>query len=226
MLFRNAAAVAAAGFIAFSFGAPANALTAKECSEKYKAAQEAKTLGNKSWNDFQRFECGADAKPAGATPAAAPATTAPAAKAAATPSAAAPAPAATAPATAAAKGLTSAECSAKYKAAKAAGTLGDKKWNDFRKAECGAGATPAAAAPSGAAPTAAAPTAPAAAGAPVFPTAISPKFASEKAGKARMHTCLDQYRANKATGGNGGLVWIGRKGGGYYSACNKKLKGE
>ena len=77
MLFRNAAAVAAAGFIAFSFGAPANALTAKECSEKYKAAQEAKTLGNKSWNDFQRFECGADAKPAGATPAAAPAATAP-----------------------------------------------------------------------------------------------------------------------------------------------------
>ena len=61
---------------------------------------------------------------------------------------------------------------------------------------------------------------------PVFPTAISPKFASEKAGKARMHTCLDQYRANKATGGNGGLVWIGRKGGGYYSACNKKLKGQ
>ena len=225
MLFRNAAAVAAAGFIAFSFGAPANALTAKECSEKYKAAQEAKTLGNKSWNDFQRFECGADAKPTGATPAAAPAAPAPAAKAPATPPAAAPA--ATAPATPAVKGLTSAECSAKYKAAKAAGTLGDKKWNDFRKAECGAGATPAAAAaPSAAAPTAAAPTAPAAAGAPVFPTAISPKFASEKAGKARMHTCLDQYRANKATGGNGGLVWIGRKGGGYYSACNKKLKGQ
>jgi hypothetical protein len=36
-----------------------------------------------------------------------------------------------------------------------------------------------------------------------------------------MHTCLDQYRANKATGGNGGLIWI-RKGGGYYSECNKR----
>jgi len=39
-----------------------------------------------------------------------------------------------------------------------------------------------------------------------------------------MHTCLDQYRANKATGGNGGLTWI-QKGGGYYSECNKRLKG-
>ena len=33
--------------------------------------------------------------------------------------------------------LTSKECSAKYQAAKAAGTLNGMKWNDFRKAECG-----------------------------------------------------------------------------------------
>jgi hypothetical protein len=39
-----------------------------------------------------------------------------------------------------------------------------------------------------------------------------------------MKTCLDQYHANKATGGNGGLNWI-QKGGGYYGACNKTLKG-
>jgi len=39
-----------------------------------------------------------------------------------------------------------------------------------------------------------------------------------------MHTCLDQYNANKANGGNGGLKWI-MKGGGYYSQCNKLLKG-
>jgi hypothetical protein len=43
-------------------------------------------------------------------------------------------------------------------------------------------------------------------------------------GKARMHTCLDQYKANKATNANGGLKWI-EKGGGYYSECNKQLKG-
>ena len=34
-----------------------------------------------------------------------------------------------------------AECSAKYQAAKTANTLSGMKWNDFRKAECGAGAS-------------------------------------------------------------------------------------
>jgi hypothetical protein len=52
---------------------------------------------------------------------------------------------------------------------------------------------------------------------------IDPKYAKETAGKGRMHTCVDQYNANKTTGGNGGLKWI-EKGGGYYSECNKKLK--
>jgi hypothetical protein len=42
--------------------------------------------------------------------------------------------------------------------------------------------------------------------------------------KARFKTCDDQYQANKASNGNGGLKWI-QKGGGYYSECNKKLKG-
>ena len=58
----------------------------------------------------------------------------------------------------------------------------------------------------------------------VFPSAVSPKYSSESPGKARMHTCLDQYRANKTSSGNGGLKWI-EKGGGYYSECNKRLKG-
>lgn len=136
-----------------------------------------------------------------------------------------------------ASALTQKECSAKYQAAQAANTLNGQKWNDFRKTQC-AEASPAAApaapaAPSAAAPAPAAPqpkqaTAPAApAGAAtqaVFPTAVAPKYASESAGKARMHTCLDQYNANKASGGNGGLNWIA-KGGGYYSQCNKRLKG-
>jgi hypothetical protein len=60
-------------------------------------------------------------------------------------------------------------------------------------------------------------------GSAVFPTAISPDLASEKPGTARMHTCLAQYKANKATNGNGGLKWI-QKGGGYYSECNARLK--
>ena len=43
--------------------------------------------------------------------------------------------------------LTMQECSAKYKAAKESGTLNGMKWNDFRKAECGATATAAPARP-------------------------------------------------------------------------------
>src|ERR1700732_4460215 len=44
-------------------------------------------------------------------------------------------------ATSPAQALTTQECSAKYQAAKSAGTLNGQKWNDFRKAECGAEAT-------------------------------------------------------------------------------------
>jgi hypothetical protein len=119
--------------------------------------------------------------------------------------------------------LTMKECSAKYQAAKAAGTLGNQKWSDFRKSECGTDATAAPTATTPATP-AAATAAPKAAGAAVFPTSVSPKYSKESAGRARMHTCLDQYKANQATNANGGLKWI-EKGGGYYSECNKQLKG-
>ncbi|WP_050763929.1 hypothetical protein [Beijerinckia indica] len=74
-------------------------------------------------------------------------------------------------------------------------------------------------------PVPAVPAAPAAApSAAVFPSAISAKYQAEKPAKARMHTCLDQYNANKETNANGGLKWI-ITGGGYYSECNKRLKG-
>ena len=136
-------------------------------------------------------------------------------------------------ATAPAQALTTQECSAKYQAAKAAGTLNGQKWNDFRKAECGAAAVAAPAAAPAAPKTAEAKpkkpeAAPAAAPGPsgpaIFPIVVDPKYAKESAGKARMHTCVDQYNANKATNANGGMKWI-QKGGGYYSECNKKLKG-
>ena len=65
---------------------------------------------------------------------------------------------------------------------------------------------------------------PAAAAHAVFPSAVAPKYHSESAAKARLHTCLDQYNANKAAKANAGLKWI-QKGGGYYSECNKRLKG-
>jgi hypothetical protein len=139
-------------------------------------------------------------------------------------------------------------CNEEWKAMKANNTVGDKKYADFRK-ECltrpaaetttAPGTTTAAPAPGTAQtppppasrpPAARMPANPRAA-APdtsqaTFPTAVSPKYANESAGVARRRTCLDQYNANKAAGGSGnaGLNWI-MKGGGYYSECNKRLKG-
>jgi hypothetical protein len=128
--------------------------------------------------------------------------------------------------------VTMKECSTLYKAAQKAGTLNGMKWNDFRKAKCSAAAaaTPAAATTAKPEAKSTRPTSTgatrAATGHAVFPSAVSSKYAKEKPGTARMHTCLDQYRENKkgAGTGNGGLKWI-QKGGGYYSECNKHLKG-
>src|SRR5262245_36036216 len=87
-----------------------------------------------------------------------------------------------------AKALTAKECGAKYQAAKAAGTLGAKTFNEFRKAECAADAAAAPSAAPAAAPatpppaTAAAPkpaAPPPGASAAVFPKAVDPKYSSE-----------------------------------------------
>ena len=141
------------------------------------------------------------------------------------------------------------ECSTKYQAAKSAGTLNGMTYNQYysqcakeEKAEkAGGTATPTAtaapataAAPAPRAPTttaapasaSTAPTTAATGGAAVFPTAVSSEFSKESAGKARRQTCLAQYKANGSSKGaaNAGLKWI-EKGGGYYSECNKRLKG-
>lgn len=127
------------------------------------------------------------------------------------------------------------ECSTKYNAAKTGNTLGGQSWNDFRKAQCGETAAPAAATPTAAPattapakPVASAPAkpaaAPASAGNAMFPSKVDPKYSTLSAGKQRFKTCNDQYNANKANGGNGDLKWI-QKGGGYYSQCNTRLKG-
>jgi hypothetical protein len=136
-------------------------------------------------------------------------------------------------------------CADEWKAKKAANDTAKLKYRDFVKeclartatapaapeAEPAPGATtaappvaqpPAARPPRTAAPTTAPPKP--SASEPVFPSAVSPKYSSESAGRARMHTCLDQYNENKAGGGNAGLNWI-QRGGGYYSECNKRLKG-
>ena len=94
----------------------AKGLTTKECGTKYQAAKAAGTLNGMKWNDFRKTECAAGASAAAAEPAKA-----------------------TTKAADAAKGLSMADCSAKYQAAKTGNKLNGMKWNDFRKSECGAG---------------------------------------------------------------------------------------
>jgi hypothetical protein len=126
---------------------------------------------------------------------------------AATPPSAAPAaaPAAAAPGTqegtAKKSAISTPACSVKFLEAKVAGKLNGKRWTDFRRDVCGEHETTA-----------------------VFPTAIAPKYESEKdPDKARTKTCADQFTANKATNANGGLKWV-EKDGGYYSECISRLK--
>jgi len=116
-----------------------------------------------------------------------------------------------------AQALTMSECSAKYKDAKSAGTLNGASWNDFRKSQCDLASAKRSASAPGSDVTVVAANA-------MFPTAVDAKYSSEKPGRARRMTCLDQYKTNKATNANGGLKWL-QRGGGYYSQCVKKLKG-
>ena len=92
-------------------------------------------------------------------------------------------------------------CALKYMAAELSGKLKARKWKEFRQQECGPGTAQV-----------------------VFPAKVAPKYSGEDAEKARTLTCADQFTANKATNGNGGLKWI-EKSGGYYSECVVRLKG-
>ena len=119
--------------------------------------------------------------------------------------------------------LTMRECGAAYKSAQGSGTLGGMSWQEFRKTRCGPGAPAPKAAPGAATAPSLAPGGSAFLPGVAFPSAVAPKYSDETPGKARMHTCLDQYRLNKACNANGDLKWI-QKGGGYYSECNKRLQ--
>ncbi len=201
-LTATAGALALVGTFLFAT-APANALGLKDCSDKFTAAKAAGKAGNKTFTDFQKSDCGPDAKPVAApaattTPAVKPADTKPVTK----PADAKPAatkPADTKPAAAAAPAV---DAKAAAKAARAEKRKADKAAKD-------ATAKTAVTLPVKEA---------------VFPSKIADEFKTKKPHKARFASCLAQYKANKATNANGGMKWI-QKGGGYYSQCNKKLKG-
>ncbi|MHC1549649.1 hypothetical protein [Phyllobacterium sp. K27] len=130
-----------------------------------------------------------------------------------------------------ASAITMKECSVKYKAAQSAGEAEGVSWSAFRKAQCSKFTDESAGKKddkkpkkvSEKKPVKAAKKSESASSEMSFPSAIAAKFASEKPAKARMHTCLEQYRANKAANTLGRMRWI-EKGGGYYKKCNDRLK--
>jgi len=118
-----------------------------------------------------------------------------------------------------AQALTMKECSAKYKEAKAAGTLNGMKWNDFRKSQCGAEATapPAAGTP----PAAESKPAPAPTTAEK-PVAEKPVSEGRKTEYARERACGKEWKAAKAAGTRPpGMKWPQ-----YWSECDKRKKAE
>lgn len=237
----HALLVGVATMAVFSIAQPATALTMKQCSEKYKSAHEAGGVGTMTWNEFRSAECGPSAtmaltktktKAKTATAGAGPSEQEcsaryQAAKAAGTlggmtwnefrkggcvaKTAAAPSPArreAASPSATPSTKVSEQECSTRYQAAKAAGTLGGMNWNEFRKAGC---PTTVARRSGGMMPTAGT----------IFPATVARKYSGESAGRARLLTCRDQYEANKSAGITE-PKWT-EKGGGYYSECNKRL---
>jgi hypothetical protein len=114
-----------------------------------------------------------------------------------------------------AQALSTKECSAKYQAAKAAGTLNGMKWNDFRKAECGAEAT---AAPPPAAPAAEKPAAAEKTAAPAAKTGSPGK----QAYLARLHGCAADWKTAKANGTRpAGMKWPQ-----FWHECDQRKKAE
>jgi hypothetical protein len=116
--------------------------------------------------------------------------------------------AAVAYAAAPAQALSMKECSAKYKEAKAAGTLNGMKWNEFRKSQCGAEteATPAAAPP---------------AEAPAEKPAAKAS-GGRQAMYARERACGKEWKADKAAG----KVPAGMKWPQYWHECDQRKKAE
>ena len=119
-----------------------------------------------------------------------------------------------------AQALSSKECSAKYKAAKEAGTLNGMKWNEFRKAQCGADA--AAEPAPGAHPRRL--RRPRRRPAPPPPGAPAAKTGSpgRQAYLARLHACSADWKTLKASGKRPeGLHWPQ-----FWHECDVRKKAE
>ena len=208
----------------------------KACSTKWKAAKAAGTPeGSMKWTDFMKSQCAADAAATDAMAPAAPAATPTKSTAKAAAKAAAPAAAATTVATP--SGSFIQNCSASWKAMKAAGTVPvGMAWRDFLAAKCVVAA--AAPAPAPKATPVAVKKKPAAVDTTMDPTPNEPDATMvnqeplktmDKNGKAftpgqmaahqRARDCGAKWRANKPVFAAQYGSWPK-----YWSACNAEMK--
>jgi hypothetical protein len=178
---------------AMLFAMPAHALSAKECSVLFQSAKDKNTLNGMKWQDFRKANCAADATAAAPAVDPAPAAAKPA-KAKKVKDTAAAAPAAVA-APAGVK-LSAKDCSTKYQADKAAGTLNGMKWNDYRKAMCSGDAAVAEPVAAPAPTKAKKPAATMAAAAPV-----------DAVGHLTVKECSALYQTAKAANTLNGMKW-------------------
>jgi hypothetical protein len=113
-----------------------------------------------------------------------------------------------------AQALTSKECSAKYQAAKTAGTLNGMKWNDFRKAQCSGDAAPVLVPP----PAAEKPAAPP----PAAKTEAKPATGGRAAMITRERACGAEWKTMKANGTRpAGMKWPQ-----FWHECDVRMKAE
>jgi hypothetical protein len=200
---------------ASSAGVPGSAsgvgLSMQECARRYMVAKTANTLNGQKWNDFRRAGCGADTfativAPPGPAVSALPGAGEPLPPATAKPQA--PPPLEVATATDSVAPVTSPEPQTRTAAAiqcsmqaDSRGLHGVERKEFYSECKVLGGRENI-----------------------VFPVRVFPKYSGEEPEKARMHTCVDQYNENKAANANGSMKWI-ESGGGYYTECNKRLKG-
>jgi hypothetical protein len=201
------AALAGAGFLALPVSAQAAAgSVSKECSAQYQAAKKAGTLNGQKWPQFYS-DCAAKLKGDDSSAEDSTAKSKKASKSESSSKKTAKKEKSTSKEEAKSSGQSTQKvCSEQYQAAKAAGTLGGKKWPQFYS-DCAAGLK------DGGSTTAAAPA-----------ESKTTKTASKSESSGHQSTqqiCSQQYQAAKSAGTLGGKKWSQ-----FYSDCAADIRND
>lgn len=200
------AALAGLGFLALPVPAQAASSVSKECSAQYQAAKKAGTLNGQKWSQFYS-DCAAKMKGDNSSAEDTTAKSKKAAKSDATTKKAEKTEKSTSNKEAKSSGQSTQQvCSEQYQAAKAAGTLGGKKWSQFYS-DCAAGLKAGGST---------------AAEAPAKTETTKTASKSESSGhQTTQQICSQQYQAAKSAGTLGGKKWSQ-----FYSECSADIRND